>query len=176
MHYLATNPNFSFAVLLTILRRMDGDLDDQLTADGKDVYALAAEKENVKLTTLLRLLQSENTEKPGSPEPPAAQSSADEGTTSPITNPSRSGGVRQSISKMFGGYPHFHRHIRSVIQQQYNYYHEKSSRSRRPSEAEQDDIVVEETDGTTVNISRAESTPPTPVRDSTESHSPNPRQ
>lgn len=167
MHYVAVNPNFSFAVLLTILRRMDGDLDDQLTADGKDVYALAGEADNVKLITLLRLLQTENTEKPGSPEPAAcAQSSADEGgpATSPNSLPSRGTGVRQSISRMFGGYPHFHRHIRSVIQQQYNYYHEKSSRSRRPSQPEEEEdeeaIVVEEADGTTVNISRAESAPP----------------
>lgn len=170
MHYLAMNPNFSFAVLLTILRRMDGDLDDHLTSEGKDVYALAAEKDNVKLTTLLRLLQSENAEKPGSPEPPTAQSSADE--ASPVI---RTSGVRQTINRMFGGYPHFHRHIRSVIQQQYNYYHEKSSRSRRPSQAGQDDIVVEETDGTTVNISRAESAPPPASAREAEPNSPNPR-
>jgi ankyrin repeat protein len=148
IHYLAVKDNFSFAILLSVMRRINTDLERLLTEDGKDVLKIAEDAGNVKITTVLKLLQTEHAGKPGSPEPSPVQPMDD-----PAMSPQgRSTGVRHSLSRMFQGYPHIHRHVRNLVQQQYNYYHERSTRSRRPSQAAGSEFEMEEGDGSSETV------------------------
>ncbi len=130
LHYLAANPSFSFGILLSIMRKLGTDLDTQITNDGMDPITLASESNNVKFIEVLNMLQYEQMPKPGTPDPTDDLIGETSGA-SPMMTPTRPTGVRHSLSKMF---PHnIHRQLRSLVQQQYNYYHEKATRSRRSS-------------------------------------------
>lgn len=135
-HRLAANPHFNFGILLMVLRKLNMDLETHLTGDGRGMMELAEGSGNVKLATVLRMLPSDA--KPGTPEPTsAAPEDSIPDTTLSTTSPRTpaGAGVRQSLSKVFSGYPHFHRHMRQIVQQQYNYYHEKATRNRKSSMA-----------------------------------------
>lgn len=119
-HYLASNPDLSLGVMLTVMRKLNV-LDDQLIM--QELTDVAEEHGNVKFTTILRLLQAEQ-----HPSPLVQPSSSD----APIRSPHGSG-VRHSISRIFQNYPNFHRNLRQAIQQQYNYYHEKAAGRVRKS-------------------------------------------
>lgn len=141
LHYLASKPDFSFGVLLSIFRK-NVDMDVRTSETDLDVIGLANQMGNFRFATFVKLLQSESSKEAAPLQcqtpPPTLQSTEDPATTK------SSGGVRQSISKLFQSYPHFNRNLKQMLQQQYNYYHEKATRSRKPSLGDYDEPVLVE--------------------------------
>jgi Arf-GAP/coiled-coil/ANK repeat/PH domain-containing protein len=152
LHHLAAKPDFSFGVLLAIFRK-NVDMDVRTSETDLDVIGLANEMGNYRFATFARLFQESGKEAvplPCQTPPPAAaqEDGTAAATASAAATPGKSG-VRHSISKLFQNYPHFNRNLKHLIQQQYNYYHEKATaRSRKPSLGDYDEAVLVEDGGT----------------------------